>query len=60
MLDYKVNSIKTLQREWMHEATQKTLSNCHNALDDFRPAPVHSGPQLPCLNGEEIGLNALP
>lgn len=29
VLDYKVNSIKTLQKNCFHKATQKTLSNCH-------------------------------
>lgn len=50
------NSLKTLQRE----APQGILSNCHQFIRCFQASSCPSVGLSPHLNGEEIGLSALP
>lgn len=50
------NSLNTLQRE----APQQILSNCHQFIRWFQASSCSAVGLSPHLNGEEIGLSALP
>lgn len=52
--------MKTLWRGWFHEASREILSNCYQFIRWFQSSSCPSVGQFPHLNGEGMGLSALP